>query len=107
MNIQPNWRAPSGWYPIRADTARCVYCKESLVKKHGLNKNRDGEPTVMGLFLFGVGPYCHHCGPKMWTDPEFFQRSGHVENSSTNYDLSRDFRPKGVWNADDEYRKAR
>jgi len=93
MSFNPHWRqGATGMFPIDAETT-CAYCKSSLKKLHGLNQNRPGQsPSVMGWFFFGAGPFCIHCGEKMWTDPDFFKRSGSNEYHSSRYDLNRDFR---------------
>ena len=75
--------------------AVCMDCKEPLAKKHGLNKNRAGEPpTVMAWFLFDVGPRCIWCHQKAWTDSEYQKRTGSREYSAKRWDLDWDFRPK-------------
>lgn len=86
-------RGAVGMYPIRAD-ALCISCKERLAKKHGLNQNRDGEPTVMGWFVGGTGPRCIWCHQQAWQDREFWARTGSSEYSARRWDLERDFRPK-------------
>ncbi len=91
MSFQPHWRrGGTGWFPI--PDANCLYCKDRLSKLHGFNQNREGPPTVMGLFLFGAGPWCVHCGTKAWTDKDFFKRSGANEYSASRFDLGADFR---------------
>lgn len=108
MSFQAHWRrGQTGWFPIPAGKASCLYCHEPLKKLHGLNRNRDErEPTVMGLFLFGAGPWCIHCGTKAWTDPDFWTRSGANEYAASNWDLNRDFRAK-MPSAEDDFRKVR
>lgn len=96
MAVQPHWkRNGHGWYPLPAKV-KCTHCREELWKRHGVNRNRDDRdgPTVQGLFLFGVGPFCIHCGLKAWNDPDFFNRSGHSDYLASHHDLMRDFRPK-------------
>ncbi len=94
MSFRPHWRrdAATGWFPVPADKAYCLYCHEPLRKLHGVNQTNKNE--VMGLFLFGTGVWCIHCGVKAWTDPDFFRRSGSNAYSSRHWDLERGFRPR-------------
>lgn len=90
MSFSPHWdrTAKTGMFVLPTH-AKCMHCKELLSKRHGLNQNRDGEPTVMGWFLFGVGPLCLWDAEKVWTDPDFFRRFGSNEYSSRNWDLTK------------------
>lgn len=82
----------TGMFPFPADKAKCVYCREWLRKRHGLNRDMQGRElqTVMGWSLFGVAPYCVHCATKMWTDPDFFKRTGHSEHNALRWGLRGD-----------------
>ena len=77
-----------GMYPIRPD-AICINCKEALKKKHGINQ-ADGK--VYGWFLGNTGPRCIWCHKQAWTDREFWQRTGHSENSASRWQLHGNFR---------------
>ncbi len=90
MSINPSAYGAVGMYPIHAE-AICIFCKEKLSKKHGLNQNRDGAPTVMGWFIGGTGPRCIWCHKQAWTDREFWQRTGTSDHLSGQYNL-RDVR---------------
>jgi hypothetical protein len=89
--VQPNYRGAWGWFPVDADRAVCLTCKEPLRKKHGMNQNRD-DKTVMACFLADIGPYCIHDALRAWQDIEFLRRSGSSEYSARRWDLNRDFR---------------
>jgi hypothetical protein len=88
--VQANYRNATGWFPVEADRAVCLTCKEPLRKKHGMNQNRD-DKTVMACFLFGIGPYCLWDALKAWQDREFLQRSGSSEYSAKRWNLDRDW----------------
>ena len=102
MPIKPHWSGKTGWYPLIADgRASCLYCKESLEKLHGLNRDGnggikrdyDGSASVMGFFAFGTGPWCIHCAVKeAWTHKDFFEQTGHSEYSAKRWDLDRYWR---------------
>ena len=91
MTFSPHWdrTAKTGMFVLPAARAVCMHCKEPLSKRHGLNQNREGVATVMGWFLFGVGPLCLWDATKFWTDPEFFRRSGSNECHASNWDLTK------------------
>jgi hypothetical protein len=91
MSFQPGWKqGKTGMFIIPADRAICMHCKEPLRKRHGINQNRPGEtPSVCAWFLFGVGPLCLWDATKVWTDPDFFRRSGNNEYHANNWDLSK------------------
>lgn len=104
MNFTPHWtQGPTGWYPIVNDRkARCLYCKEPLSKRLGLNRDgnggyyrdRQGNYYVMAGFFFGAGPYCLRCATKeAWCNKDFFQQSGNSEYHVSRYDVGRTLRP--------------
>jgi hypothetical protein len=102
MPVQAHWRGKTGFYPIIADgRAQCIYCKTSLVKLHGLNKDGNGgikhdyigNTEVMGFFAFGTGPWCIHCAVKeAWCRKDFYGSVGHSEYSAARHDLDRYWR---------------
>lgn len=104
MSYQPHWAGgQTGWFPIvNTARAKCLYCKELLEKRHGLNRDgnggyyrdHDGNYYVMAFFAFGAGPYCLHCAVKeAWCNKDFFRQQGSGEYHSSHFDTGRTLRP--------------
>lgn len=101
--MRPTYHGEAGMHYLLAQKhPKCIYCKEYLVKKHGLVQDGEGrnkQPLqVIGWFLGHSGPRCLWCHKEAWTDQEFWRRTGHSSDTANSWqaDITGQFDEQAV-----------